>query len=64
MQMRVDDKNKKETIKQESGGNASKREQSPKQTKKPDSEWMSTKIETKCKFCRNQQWGNDYKANS
>lgn len=37
MQMRVDDKSKKKTIKQESGGNASKREQSPKQTKKPDS---------------------------
>ena len=38
MQMRADDKNKKKTIKQEPGGNASKREQSPKQTKKPDSE--------------------------
>ena len=37
MQMKVDDKNKKKTIKQESGGNASKREQSPKQTRKPDS---------------------------
>ena len=37
MQMRADDKNKKKTIKQESGGNASKREQSPKQTKKPGS---------------------------
>ena len=28
----------KKTIKQESGGNASRREQSPKQTRKPDSE--------------------------
>ena len=37
MQMRVDNKNKKKTIKQESGGNASRREQSPKQTRKPDS---------------------------
>ena len=37
MQMRADNKNKKKTIKQESGGNASKREQSPKQTRKPDS---------------------------
>ena len=38
MQMRVDNKNKKKTIKQESGGNASRREQAPKQTTKPDSE--------------------------
>jgi len=38
MQMRVDNKNKQKTIKQESGVNASKREQSPRQTKKPDSE--------------------------
>ena len=64
MQMRMDNKDDKKTIKQESGRNASKREQSPKQTKKPDSEWMSTEIETKCKFCLNQQWGNGYEANS
>ena len=38
MQMRADDKNKKKTIKQESGGNVSKGEQSPKQTRKPGSE--------------------------
>ncbi len=38
MQMRMDNKDDKKTIKQESGRNASKREQSPKQTKKPDSE--------------------------
>jgi hypothetical protein len=22
---------------------------------------MSIEIKTKCKFCQNQQWGNDYK---
>jgi hypothetical protein len=25
---------------------------------------MSIEIKTKCKFCQNQQWGNDYKVNS
>ena len=38
MQMEVENKNKKKTIKQKSGGNVSKREQSPKQTRRPDFE--------------------------
>ena len=40
MQMRVDNKNKQKTIKQESGGSASKREQSLRQTKETGF-WMN-----------------------
>ena len=44
--MRADNKNKKKTIKQESGGSASKREQSPRQTKETG-------------FWMNEQWNQD-----